>query len=82
MLKSCVFFQFVGIFLWADKVAYICRCKKLSAARKQMSVYRAPNILVIQLKVHLKSIYLNLSFERIMLLAFSTGVFWSLELYK
>lgn len=29
----------------------IFRCKKLSAARKQMAVYRAPNVLVIQLKV-------------------------------
>lgn len=70
MLKSCVFFQFVGILLWTDTVAYICRCKKLSAARKQMSVYRAPNILVIQLKVNFKSVSLNLLLARIMPFAF------------
>lgn len=28
-----------------------CSCKKLVAARKQMSILQAPNILVIQLKV-------------------------------
>lgn len=34
----------------------VCRCKKLSPARKQMSVYRAPNVLVIQMKVRHKSV--------------------------
>ena len=34
---------------------FTCRCKKLSTARKQMSVYRAPNVLVIQMKVRLEN---------------------------
>lgn len=29
----------------------ICRCKKLSVAKKQMFVSQAPNVLVVQLKV-------------------------------
>lgn len=75
-------FNLLGFFYGLTKLRNICRCKKLSAARKQMSVYRAPNILVIQLKVNLKSIYLNFSFKRIMLLALLLAFFWSLELYK
>lgn len=38
---------------------FTCRCKKLSPARKQMSVYRAPNVLVIQMKVILETLMKN-----------------------
>lgn len=43
----------------------ICRCKKLSVAKKQMFVSQAPNVLVIQLKVRkplLPCVYMIVSF--------------------
>ena len=36
--------------LWVEGL-FLCSCKKLVAARKQMSILQAPNVLVIQLKV-------------------------------
>nr|XP_010941088.1 ubiquitin carboxyl-terminal hydrolase 25 isoform X2 [Elaeis guineensis] len=53
---------------------YSCgKCKKLSVARKQMFILRAPNVLVIQLKrfegIHGGKINRNIEFEEVLLLS-------------
>ena len=54
-LQSCVYMHTHERYLWI-----VCRCKKLTSARKQMSVFEAPNVLVIQLKVNAQKIDLPL----------------------
>ena len=49
---ACTMHNFMFSFtrLWVEGL-FLCSCKKLVAARKQMSILQAPNVLVIQLKV-------------------------------
>ncbi|XP_008809370.1 ubiquitin carboxyl-terminal hydrolase 25-like [Phoenix dactylifera] len=53
---------------------YSCgKCKKLSVARKQMFIFRAPNVLIIQLKrfegIHGGKINRNIEFEEVLVLS-------------